>query len=132
MQSGKLVLNNVLAVDRPYSKEDETDFIPIVLWEKKAEFVANWIEKGGRIAVNGRLQLRNFEDKDGNERTIAEVVVNEVTPIDWVDTNEEEDDFEQQPTPVKPVKTAKQRSRNPRKTQSKMQGFQPNTDDLPF
>ena len=89
MQSGKLVLNNVLAVDRPYSMEDETDFIPIVLWEKKAEFVANWVEKGGRIAVNGRLQIRNFEDKDGNERTIAEVVVNEVTPIDWVDTEDE-------------------------------------------
>lgn len=107
MQSGKFVLNNVLAVDRPYSKEDETDFIPIVLWEKKAEFVANWIEKGGRIAVNGRLQIRNFDDKDGNQRTIAEVVVNEVTPIDWVDSEEAEDDFEAPPTPVKPRRVRK-------------------------
>ena len=124
MKSGKMVLNNVLAVDRPYSLEDETDFIPFVVWEKKAEFMANWIEKGGRVAISGRLQIRNFEDKEGNARTQAEVVVNEVTPIDWVKTDEEEEPA--------PVKTANQRSRNPRKTQSKMQGFQPNRDDLPF
>lgn len=101
MQSGKMVLNNVLAVDRPYSLVDETDFIPFVVWEKKAEFMANWIEKGGRVAISGRLQIRNFEDKEGNARTQAEVVVNEVTPIDWVKTDEEEDDFEAAPAPVK-------------------------------
>ena len=107
MKSGKMVLNNVLAVDRPYSTEDETDFIPIVVWEKKAEFMANWIEKGGRVAISGRLQIRNFEDKEGNARTQAEVVVNEVTPIDWVDAEEVEDDFEAPPTPVKPRRVRK-------------------------
>lgn len=104
MPSGKMVLNNVLAVDRPYSKEDETDFIPFVVWEKKAEFMAKWIEKGGRVGISGRLQIRNFDDKDGNQRTQAEVVVNEILPIDWVDSDEVEDDFEAPPTPPTPVK----------------------------
>ena len=89
-KSGKMVLNNTVAVDRPYSTEDETDFINFVAWEKTAEFIAKYSPKGGRIALSGRLQARNYEDKDGKPRTAYEVVVERVTPIDWIEQEAEE------------------------------------------
>ena len=59
-----------IAVDRDYKKGDqkETDFIDIVAWRSTAEFVANYFNKGRMIAVDGRLQIRPWEDKDGNKR----------------------------------------------------------------
>ena len=69
-----------IAVDRDYKKgeQKETDFIDIVAWRSTAEFVANYFNKGRMIAVDGRLQIRPWEDKDGNKRFATEVVADNV------------------------------------------------------
>lgn len=84
--TGKAVANFDLAVDRPFSKqqgEKETDFIRIVTWQQQAETVANHLGKGRLVAVEGRLQIRSYEDRDGNPRKATEVVANQVRFLDW-------------------------------------------------
>jgi len=80
-QSGTAVASFTLAVDRSRKNangERETDFIPIVVWQQQAENCNTYLSKGKVAAVSGRLQIRNYEDKDGNRRTIAEVVAESV------------------------------------------------------
>ncbi len=72
--SGKPVASFTLAVDRDFSK-GETDFINCVAWNKTAEFVNNYFIKGKMMVASGRLQMRDWTDKDGNKRIAAEVVV---------------------------------------------------------
>lgn len=77
--SGTPVTSFVLAVDRDYSKgEKETDFIECVAWRNTAEFVDKYFLKGSMAIVSGRLQIRNWTDKDGNKRRTAEVVADNV------------------------------------------------------
>lgn len=83
--SGKAVANARLAVDRGTTNpqgEKETDFIDLVLWEKRAETMANYKRKGDLIAVAGRLQMRSYETRDGQKREKAEVVVAELRFLD--------------------------------------------------
>ena len=75
--SGKSVTSFALAVDRP-GTTDKTDFIPIVAWEKTAEFLQKYIGKGRKIIVEGFLSSRKYEDKNGNSRVAYEVVANRV------------------------------------------------------
>lgn len=75
-QSGVAVASFTLAVDRDY-KKDETDFVNIVAWRNTAEFVSKWFRKGQLVAVSGRLQVRSYEDRDGQKRTATEVVADE-------------------------------------------------------
>ena len=79
-ESGVPVASFTLAVDRGFKKEGQqnVDFLNIVAWRKTAEFVTKWFSKGQLVAVTGRLQSRSFEDKDGNKRTVTEVVAEEV------------------------------------------------------
>jgi single-strand DNA-binding protein len=77
-QSGLPVANFTLAVDRKFSKDKETDFINIIAWRGLAENCANYLTKGKLAAVDGRLQIRQYEDKQGQKRTIAEVVADNV------------------------------------------------------
>ena len=86
-QSGKAVASFSLAVDRPHSKgrDKETDFIRIVVWEKLAELVAQYLGKGRLAAVEGRLQMRQYEDNDGKKVRIAEVVADNVRFLDRAD-----------------------------------------------
>jgi single-strand DNA-binding protein len=79
--NGVAVANFDLAVDRPVANqqgERETDFIRIVTWQKQAEVVANYLKKGRLVAIEGRLQIRNYETQDGQKRKAAEVVANRV------------------------------------------------------
>ena len=78
-QSGTAVTSFTLAVDRD-SKNKETgerpvDFIDCVAWRNTAEFAANYFSKGRMAVVEGRLQIRDWTDKDGNKRKSAEVLV---------------------------------------------------------
>ena len=76
--SGTAVANFSVAVDRDFTSQDgsrETDFIDCVAWKHTAEFVGKYFSKGKQIAVKGRLQIRSWEDKDGNKRRTAEIVV---------------------------------------------------------
>ena len=66
-----------IAVDRSFvraGEERKADFIDIVVWRQTAEFVCKYFHKGSMIAVNGSIQTRNYEDKNGNKRTAFEVV----------------------------------------------------------
>lgn len=79
--SGKPVASFAVAVDRDYApdgQERETDFIDIVAWNGTAEFVEKYFKKGSMIALKGRLQIRNWTDKDGNKRRSAEIVADNV------------------------------------------------------
>jgi len=66
--NGTSVITFKIAVNRTYNRE-ETDFINIVAWRNTAEFVAKYMSKGSLIAVEGSLQTRQYEDKQGNKRT---------------------------------------------------------------
>ena len=80
-QSGTAVVSFSIACDRDYAAqgaERETDFIDIVAWRGTAEFVEKYFGKGRMIVVGGRLQIRNWEDRDGNKRRSAEVIVNSI------------------------------------------------------
>lgn len=79
--SGKPVASFTVAVDRDYApegQEKETDFIDCVAWNGTAEFVDKYFKKGSMIVVSGRLQLRNWTDKDGNKRRSAEILAGNV------------------------------------------------------
>lgn len=84
-QSGKAVATVRLAVDRGTTNpqgEKETDFIDVVVWERQAETVANYLQKGRLVAVQGRLQIRQYETQEGQRREKAEVVANTVRFLD--------------------------------------------------
>ena len=80
-QNGTPVTSFSLAVDRDFksqSGEKETDFIDVVAWRSTAEFVAKYFTKGRMAVVEGRLQIRDWKDKDGNNRRSAEVVADNI------------------------------------------------------
>ena len=80
--NGVPVASFSLAVDRGYTSKDsgerQTDFIDVVAWRNSAEFVAKYFTKGQMAAVAGRLQIRDWTDKDGNKRRSAEVVADNI------------------------------------------------------
>ena len=80
-QSGTAVTSFSLAVDRDYksqSGEKETDFIDVVAWRSTAEFVSKYFTKGSMAVVSGRLQIRDWTDREGGKRRSAEVVADNV------------------------------------------------------
>ena len=72
--SGKAVTSFTIACDKP-GKDSGASFIDCVAWEKTAEFINNYFLKGSAIIVEGRLESRQYETKDGQKRTVLEVVV---------------------------------------------------------
>ena len=70
-----------IAVNRGFSNqngENEADFINIVVWNKQAEVVKNYLTKGSQIAIDGRIQTRSYDDQNGQKRYVTEVVANNV------------------------------------------------------
>ncbi len=80
--SGIAVTSFTLAVERDFTDkqngERETDFIDCVAWRQTGEFVSKYFTKGRMAVVSGRLQIRNWNDKDGNKRRAAEIVADNV------------------------------------------------------
>ena len=81
-QSGIAVTSFSLAVDRDFKNRDSgeksTDFIDVVAWRQTAEFVCKYFAKGRMAVAEGRLQIRDWKDRDGNNRRSAEVVADNV------------------------------------------------------
>lgn len=80
--TGVSVTSFSVAVDRSYAKpgeERQTDFINVVAWRGTADFVTRFFTKGQMIAVQGSIQTRNYEDKNGNKRTAVEIVADNVS-----------------------------------------------------
>ena len=80
--TGTAVTSFTLAVDRDFAPKDggekETDFIDCVAWRSTGEFVGKYFQKGSMAVVSGRLQIRNWTDKEGNKRRSAEVLADNV------------------------------------------------------
>lgn len=84
--NGVAVANFGLAVERPFTNrqgERDVDFVNITAWRKQAEHVAEYIEKGRLVAVEGRLQIEKYEDKDGIKKNSVAVISNSVKFLDW-------------------------------------------------
>lgn len=80
--TGKEVTSFTVAVDRSFVKAGEdrqADFINVVAWGNTAVFINRYFSKGSMIAIQGRIQTRNYEDKQGNKRTAFEIVASEVS-----------------------------------------------------
>lgn len=80
-QNGTAVTRFTLAVDRDFKNADgskDTDFIDVVAWRNTAEFVSKYFSKGRMAVVEGRLQTRNWTDKEGNKRRNAEVLADSI------------------------------------------------------
>lgn len=80
--SGLSVSSFTVAVDRNYvrsGEEKKTDFINVVAWRQQADFVSKYFRKGSMIAVQGSLQTRNYEDKNGNKRVAYEIVADQIS-----------------------------------------------------
>ena len=81
----RTVCTFTLAVDRPFSGKDgkrEADFINIQTWNKTAELIGNYVSKGQRLLVDGRLQIRSYDGKDGQKHYATEVVADRVEFIE--------------------------------------------------
>ncbi len=79
---GHSVCSFRIACDRSYvqqGQDRQADFIDIVAWRQQADFVSKYFRKGSLIAVEGSLQTRNYQDKNGNNRTAVEVVANNIS-----------------------------------------------------
>ena len=75
------VTSFTVAVDRDFSQQDgqkETDFLDVVAWRSTAEFAAKYFVKGRMAVISGRLQIRNWEDKEGNKRRTAEILAENI------------------------------------------------------
>jgi single-strand DNA-binding protein len=84
-QSGKAFCTFTLAVDRRFKQQNNqptADFIPCMAWDKLAEVIGNNLAKGRRVGVEGHLQTRTYDAKDGSKRSAFEVVVNELEFLD--------------------------------------------------
>lgn len=94
---GTAVTSFTLAVDRDFKTngEKETDFIEVVAWRNTAEFVSKYFSKGRMTIVEGRLQIRDWTDKNGNKRRTAEVVADNVYFGDSKRENKEEPEYKQ-------------------------------------
>ena len=91
-----------LAVNRNYtnqSGEREADFINIVVWRKQAENVKNYLSQGSQVAIDGRIQTRSYDDKDGNKRYITEVIADNVEFLGSKSSNNNSSSDNQGPTP---------------------------------
>ena len=79
--SGIAVTSFCIACERSYVKagtERQTDFIDVVAWQKTAEFIAQWFTKGRQMALEGRLQVRTYDDNDGKKHWVTEVIAEQV------------------------------------------------------
>ena len=102
--SGTAVTNFILAIDRRFAKEgqQQADFVPIVVFGKIAEATANYMKKGSQVAISGRIQVRNYENKEGQRVYITEVVADEVEFLGNKKNNQtsEIEDFNEDITPI--------------------------------
>lgn len=81
-QNGTNVCSFRIAVDRSFARQGEerkADFIDVTAWRQTAEFVCKYFQKGSMIAVEGSLQTRQYQDKNGNNRTATEVLASQVS-----------------------------------------------------
>ena len=87
--NGKSVCTFTVAISRGYNK-DETDYIPIVTWEKQAESCGRYLKKGSKVAVTGAIQTRSYESK-GEKRYATEIVADAKDGVEFIGVKRGED-----------------------------------------
>ena len=108
-QSGIPVCSITIACDRDYKDADgnrETDFIDVVAWRNTAEFVSKYLTRGRMVAVDGRLQLRDWQDREGNKRRSAEILA---ASVNFGDSKPKDAAHAQPKTPSRAPRTAKKK-----------------------
>lgn len=97
-KDGIAVCTFVLAVDRPNSKnkEKETDWLTIVAWRNKAEFVSKYLTKGRKVLITATARTRTYEDKDGNNHKITEFIADDIEFCDKKPYGETQEECNQQ------------------------------------
>ena len=103
---GTPVASFTIAVDRNFKNQQgevETDFIDIVVWRKQAEILSKWLNKGRMVAVDGRLQIRKYQNQEGQNRYKTEVIAERVQFLDRPKNQQSPDnDYNQAPPPQEP------------------------------
>lgn len=94
--SGKNVTNFTIANDAGYGENKKTNFITVVAWQKTAEFVTKYFRKGSMIGIEGEIQTRKYEDKNGNKRMAFEVKANDIQFVDTKKTGNQQQPQEAQ------------------------------------
>ena len=137
-QQGTNVCTFRIACERSYTpkgQQRQADFVDIVAWGKTAEFICKFFQQGSMIAIDGSLQTRNYQDKQGNKRTAVEVLANNISfaGAKAADKPAARDFDQQTQTYTHEAKTA-QSAPQPAQTQGSMDDFSviSDTDDLPF
>lgn len=136
--AGHSVCSFRIACDRSYvqqGQERQADFIDIVAWRQQADFVSKYFQKGSMIAVEGSLQTRNYQDKQGISRTAVEVVANNISFAGAKrQDGQSAPSYEQQTTSHVQQAKAAQNALQPAYTQGSMDDFAVinDDDDLPF
>lgn len=100
--TGRNVCQFSIAVNRNFTNangEREADFINCVVWDKQAENLVKYQKRGNQIAVDGRIQTRNYEDKDGKRVYVTEILANNISFLDSKGTNTSSNDFNSLPEP---------------------------------
>lgn len=138
-QNGTNVCTFRIACERSYTpkgQQRQADFVDIVAWGKTAEFICKFFQKGSMIAIDGSLQTRNYQDKNGNNRTAVEVVANNISFAGAKTADKPTAASYTQQTRKSHVQQAKaaQSAPQPAYTQGSMDDFSviSDTDDLPF
>lgn len=90
-QSGKAFTKFTLAVNRDYVK-DEADFINCIAWDKRAETISEYLRKGRQIAIQGRMSVRSYKDKEEQTKWITEVIVDKFNFVDYQKSDTEYND----------------------------------------
>src|SRR5690625_1663024 len=103
-QSGKAVGNVTLAVNRPFknqqTNEYDADFISVVVWGKQAENLAQYMKKGSQIGIDGRIQTRTYDDKDGKTVYVTEVVADNIQFLESRKDNDQNSKQQQENNPL--------------------------------
>ncbi|MZK62217.1 single-stranded DNA-binding protein [Clostridium beijerinckii] len=97
--SGAATTSITLAVDKYNTKtgQKEADFVPVVIWGKQAESTANYMRKGHQMAIFGKIQTRNYENKDGKKVYVTEVVAQEVKFLSKAAQGQSQNSFNDDP-----------------------------------
>lgn len=142
-QQGTNVCTFRIACERSYipkGQQRQADFVDIVAWGKTAEFICKFFQRGSMIAVEGSLQARNYQDKQGNKRTAVEVVANNISFAGAKAADKPAAaSYDQQTRNHAQQAKAAQNATQPRFTDGQLDAIPPDdfsvisdTDDLPF
>jgi len=133
-QNDIAVASFTLAVNRPFARNSESDqqadFIQCVVWRRQAENVAQFVQKGSLVGVEGRIQTRNYDDQDGNRRYITEVVADSVQFLEPKGSNQGYQDNQHQSSSQE--RDYRPRREEPKPKDSSLSDIDIADDDLPF